>query len=319
MTSWWTSEGIVLGAKDGTAFTGDQRLMFGLDPQKDDYEIVDKEKKEKAIANVRNIRKRITEDKMQVLSIDDFKKRKLDPTTIVHLKGFGHEVEDKCDEEILKTLSKYQVLVWDGDEYDCTGFTRMVPKFLDANPKGECVAFKIDYEIDIFRESWAEKIERYPGRITLVSTDLKFPTLEDAKKLGVIEEMASASELSEGGKESWAQEYFVLGRVACHVTQSRSVICLGGGGITRHEGKVGIAKGAKWEVFNLRRKGNPTYHTVDADGWRDEKGNALMDWVRSLEKDTSMKIDTENDGLKYCLQASEDCLKAREEYCCSLL
>jgi len=284
---------IILGACDGTAFSGDQQKKFGVNEAGD---IQDPSKHEKAIASLQEIRKRITEAKARVLSLDDFIKNRIDPGSVVHLKGFGQGLEDKYEEDILKTISKYQVLVWDGDEYDTTGFTKMVPKFLDANAQGECVAFRLDYEVDDFKESWADVIEQYPSRISIVSIDLKFPSLVDAKRLGVLEEMAKAVELPD-----WAQEYFLLGRVACQATQSTLVISMGGGGISKSEAEAGIAIGVEWEVIDLRRapnSGNP----VDADGWRDEQGRALMDWVRNESGKVDSSIGIEKIGQRYRLR-----------------
>jgi len=284
---------IMPGGRDGTAFTEDQQSKFGVN---EEGVILDQSKYDGAIVLLQQVRQRMDAKKVQVLSLDDFMKRRIDAKSIVHLKGFGHGLEDKYQEETLKTISKYQVLVWDGDPYDITGFTKMVPKFLDTNKQGECIAFRLDYEVDDFKESWADVIEQYPGRISIVSIDLKFPSLVDARRLGVLEEMAKAAELPD-----WAQEYFLLGRVACQATRSSLVISMGGGGISKSEAVAGIAIGVEWEVIDLRRKPNPG-NPVGADGWRDEKGFALMDWIRNESGKAGSSIVVETSGRKYRLR-----------------
>jgi len=284
---------VILGARDGTAFSEGQQDKFGVNEAGD---IQDASKYEKAIASLQEVRQRMTEAKIRVLSLDDFIKKSMNPMSIVHLKGFGHGLEDKYEEDILKTIARYQVLVWDGDEYETTGFTKMVPKFLDANAQGECVAFKLDYEVDDFKESWADVIEQYPDRISIVSIDMKLPSLVDAQRLGVLEEMSNAAELPD-----WAREYFLLGRVACQATRSSLVISMGGGGISKSEAQAGIAVGVEWEIIDLRRApspGNPT----DADGWRDEQGRALMDWVRDESGKVGSSIRIETSGQTYRLR-----------------
>jgi hypothetical protein len=197
-------------------------------------------------------------------------------------------------DDVLATIKEKskKVLVWDGDEYDSDGFTKMVPKFLDANPDAQAVAFRLDYEVDDLKESWADIIEKYSGRISIVSVDLKFPGLVDAKRLGVLEEMAKASELPD-----WAQEYFLLGRVACQSTKSKLVISMGGGGISKSEAEAGMAIGVEWKILDLRRKGD------GPDGWRDEKGRALMDWVKTEMAKPESSILMEKTESMYSLRS----------------
>ena len=49
---------------------------------------------------------------------------------------------------------KCEMIVWDGDPFDESGFTKMVPKFLEANPQSKALGFKLDYDVDIFKEGW---------------------------------------------------------------------------------------------------------------------------------------------------------------------
>lgn len=53
-------------------------------------------------------------------------------------------MSDVYDADILKQLGATDALVWDGDPYHCSGFTKIVPQFLRASRKRIAVAFKID-------------------------------------------------------------------------------------------------------------------------------------------------------------------------------
>jgi len=167
---------------------------------------------------------------------------------VVHIKGFGSGIGNFYNDDVLALLKDCELLVWDGDDYEATGFTQVVPQFLKLKPSAKAVGFKLNYEVDIFKESWASVVEDFPERIAVVPVDLVPPDWKDAVPCGVADEMKKVGDLP-----LWAQEYFLLGRVACKFTGSKLVISLGGGGISAKEALAGIDDGMEWRIFALSR------------------------------------------------------------------
>ncbi|CAE7420010.1 MGAT4C [Symbiodinium natans] len=52
------------------------------------------------------------------------------PSEILHLKGFGGNVPGFFDKEAVAKASQSSLLVWDGDEFQETSFTRLIPDYL---------------------------------------------------------------------------------------------------------------------------------------------------------------------------------------------
>jgi len=205
------------------------------------------------------------------------------PESIVHVKGFANGLNGNTDDTILGEImhSKYEMMAWDGDLFEETGFTKMVPKFLETNSEAKALAFVLDYEIDDFWESWEQIIEQYPNRIRAVILDMKPPAWRDAADHGVIEEMKDVDGLPE-----WAQEYFLVGRLACKTTGSKKVISLGGGGITAHEAKASANSGMEWTIFALSRGRDEAYPTL-AD-WAAENLSSGVQLRRNLDPNEAM-------------------------------
>jgi len=99
------------------------------------------------------------------------------------------------------------MIVWDGDPLERTGFTNIVPKFLENDPQSKALAFVLDYEVDDFKESWEQVIEKYPNRIRVVAVDLKPPTWCDAVDSGIMEELKA---LQDQLKTAEALEDFIV-------------------------------------------------------------------------------------------------------------
>ena len=99
-------------------------------------------------------------------------------------------MEKLYDHDIIGALKESAVLiVWDGDNYDETGFTRLIPQFLRANLKGKAVAFAINYEVDFVKQDWEDIVNEFPGRLFVVPCALIAPDWEDAANHGITEEM----------------------------------------------------------------------------------------------------------------------------------
>merc|ERR1711924_309423 len=122
-------------------------------------------------------------------------------------------------------------------------------------------AFKINYEVDFMKEDWTSVVKEFPGRLFVVPCELIPPDWKDAARYGVTEEMKTVTDLPD-----WAQEYFLLGRLAIKVTGSKRVIALGGGGISANEASVGMRDGVEWTVYAVSRG-------------REEKFPTLLNWA----------------------------------------
>jgi len=155
----------------------------------------------------------------------------------------------------------WKMIVWDGDPFEETGFTKMVPKCLERNSQLKALAVVLDYEVDVFRESWEKVIDHYPGCIRVVAVDLKPPVWRDAADYGITDELHDVQ-----GLPDWAQEYFLMARLACKATGSKQVFSLGGGGISAHEATASTTDGAVWTIYALSRG-------------REEAHPALADWA----------------------------------------
>jgi len=312
--SWWTDDtqipgGLIQGGPEGT-FSEGQQEKFGVAPNGD---ILDEGKFKSAVERVCKARSRVTPDKLKVLTIRGMLDSKLLPEadSIVHVKGFGNGLSEAADDKVLTELVRCncKVLVWDGDLLENTGFTKMVPRFLDGrntNPKPWALAFVLDYEVDDFRESWAEVIEQYPGRIVVVAVDMKTPTWHDAANQGITDELKDTQ-----GLPDWAHEYFLVGRLACKTTGSKQVFSLGGGGIAAHEAKAGAKDGVVWTIYALSRGREEQYPTL-AD-WAAENPSSCVYLRRNLDPNEAQAFSKPEN--KEPLPAPSSCFTSCSETC----
>jgi len=293
---WWLDEqqlpgSLILGGPEGT-FSEGQQEKFAVNTVGD---VQDVDKFRIAVKSVCEVRKRVTADKLKVMTICNLHEDQWFPTPekIVHVKGFGSGLNGIMDEAVLDDIlhSTCEMIVWDGDPFEDTGFTKMVPKFLERNPQSKALAFVLDYEVDDFRESWEKVIERYPGRIRVVAVDLKPPIWRDAADYGITEELQDVQ-----GLPDWAQEYFLMGRLACKATGSKQIFSLGGGGIAAHEAKVSTNSGAVWTIYALSRGRKEAYPTL-AD-WAAENPSLGVVLRRDLDPDEAMAFCNERNRKK---------------------
>ena len=155
---WWLDEtvlpgGLRLGGTDGT-FSEDQQTKYGVDAAGN---VKNQATFQTAVEKVRGVRERVNTNKLKIYTVNDLHQAQWlpEPHAIIHLKGFGSGLTATCDQAVLEDIScsKCTMMVWDGDPFDETGFTKLVPKFLEANPQSKALAFKLDYEVDNFKES----------------------------------------------------------------------------------------------------------------------------------------------------------------------
>jgi len=283
---WWLDQeqlpgGLILGGPAET-FSEDQQEKFGVNA---DGDVQDEAKFTAAVANVRAVRTRVTSEKLKIMTVCNMHEDQWlpEPQSIMHIKGFGSGLNGKADKAVFKDISRIRckMIVWDGDALDGTGFTNMVPILLEHDPQSKALAFKLDYELDDFKESWQQVIEKYPNRIRVVAVDLKSPNWRDAADSGILEELKALQDLPE-----WAQEYFLLGRVACNATSSKKVFSLGGGGISKHEAMASANSGVAWTIYALSRGRNEAHPTL-AD-WAVEHPSSTVKLRRNLDPDEAL-------------------------------
>jgi len=283
---WWLDEeqfpgGLILGGEEGT-FSEGQQDKFGVNKNGD---VQDEAKFKTAVATVCAVRTRVTSDKLKVMTVHSMHEDQWlpDPELIMHIKGFGSGLNGNAHEAVLRDLSRSRckMIVWDGDALEATGFTNMVPKFLENDPQSKALAFVLDYEIDDFKESWEPVIEKYPNRIRVVAVDLKPTDWRDAADNGIMEELTALQDFPE-----WAQEYFLMGRLACNATRSKKVFSLGGGGISAHEARASANTGVAWTIYALSRGRNEAHPTL-AD-WAAENPCSGVKLRRDLDPDEAL-------------------------------
>jgi len=283
---WWLDEKqfpgcLILGGPQGT-FSEGQQDKFGVNHSGD---VQDETKFKVAVANVCAVRTRVTSDKLKIMTIRDMHEDRWlpEPQSIMHIKGFGSGLNGKADEAVLRDISRSgcKMIVWDGDPLEGTGFTNIVPNFLENDPQSKAVAFVLDYEVDDFKESWEQVIEKYPNRIRVVAVDLKPPKWCNAADNGIMEELEALH-----GFPAWAQEYFLMGRLACKATRSKKVFSLGGGGIAAHEARVSANAGVAWTIYALSRGRNEAHATL-AD-WAAENQSSSVKLRRDLDPDEAL-------------------------------
>jgi len=179
---------LILGGPNET-FSEDQQKKFGVNACGD---VQDETKFIAAVAKVHAVRTRVTSDKLKIMTVCNMHEDQWlpEPQSIMHIKGFGSGLNGKADKAVFKDISRSRCKMMDG-----TGFTNMVPTFLENDPQSKALAFKLDYELDDFKESWEQVIEKYPNRIRVVAVDLKPPNWRDAADSGILEELNALQDL----------------------------------------------------------------------------------------------------------------------------
>ena len=295
MAKQWNVEGadfsLHLGGPGGT-FSEGQQEKYGISP---DGEVKDLGKFKATLEKVHQVRNRVTADKLEVMKIPELANCDWlpEPISRVLIKGYGSGLPRASERVVLSDLlaTKCTMLVWDGDPFEDTGFTKMIPQFLQTNHVSKALAFVLDYEVDDFMESWADTIEQFPHRIRVVAVDMKPPFWGEAANYGITEELKDTE-----GMPEWAQEYFLLGRLACKLTSSKQVLSLGGGGISAHEAKVSAKSGVSWTIYALSRGRQEQFPTL-AD-WAAENPSPGIKLKRNLDPNEAMAFCSETNRKK---------------------
>ena len=168
-----------------------------------------------------------------------------DSAQIVHIKGFGNgidftsEFNSSARAEALKVIESVdaKTIVWDGDDFNQTGFTSLVPLCAASGIERRFVAFRRDdgASVKALQASWNEFAgsTRLPVTVVLVPHDVGVDGL---------------SSLDAESPLFWAQ----LGLVAIKCSGSQRSLCLGGGDTVVQEAL--LSPTVKFDVWCVKRR-----------------------------------------------------------------
>ncbi|CAE7310237.1 MGAT4C, partial [Symbiodinium pilosum] len=162
--------------------------------------------------------------------------------------------------EAVAAASQCSLLVWDGDDYEETSFTRLIPQYLRSRDNGRVVAFRIGDSLESFSQSWREVASAHPGRMAVVPVDPENLMDRLRRYEEELKDMPPAR-----------QRYVMLGRLAIEASGAKQVVALGGGSISQKEAELSCGEDIFWTVFALSR-GKP------------EQAPTLMDWAAANPK-----------------------------------
>ena len=120
---------------------------------------------------------------LQTISVAEFEEeiRGADPANIVHLKGFGWNMnlwEVLGGHMSLGVFALWYLrdcthLIFDGDNWQEGGFADIIVKWLMSHPTGRVYAFKFDSDIHdrVFQGSWLQFRDHIIPRMTVVVVD----------------------------------------------------------------------------------------------------------------------------------------------------
>ena len=203
--------------------------------------------------------------------------------TLVHYKGFGPFMDMHAyppPEEMLRTLSASDVLVFDGDDYSDNSFTFAIPKALELAEKEKrphpiLLAFKFKHDRDQFEKSWSRAVLPATFRDSIYCYLVKAEDIVVPKfyNPGQVANLPGAPCSLNQDQE----QYVALGTYAVHVTGqalgssgaplARRVIVWGGLYIVLRELQVNVALwGAEtppWTYYHASRtRPSPSGPTV---------------------------------------------------------
>eukprot|EP00037_Helgoeca_nana_P008137 m.72602 g.72602 ORF g.72602 m.72602 type:complete len:201 (+) comp18741_c0_seq1:92-694(+) len=167
---------------------------------------------------------------------------------LIHLKGFASRLNfadpatEALESAILKELAGAKAVVWDGDAYGDTSYTKLIPR-LPASTK--LIAFRRLSEVESFKASWSA--QGMLDRITLYAA----PDAITYDKLGII---------------------------ALQTTQATRVLTFGGGATVRAEFDQSLPH-VKFTVFRATRPnaaGNGTEECSLVELESDGKSNLVF-------------------------------------------
>ncbi len=186
---------------------------------------------------------------LQTISVAEFEEeiRGADPANIVHLKGFGWNMNPwevlgghmSLGAFALWYLRDCTHLIFDGDNWQEGGFADIVVKWLMSNPTGRVYAFKFGSDIHEpdFQGSWLQFRDHIIPRMTVVVVD----------KVRAWEQCSTAASSCQSFQEAddQQQNYAVLGHYALQCTHAWRILCIGGGAVVRTEAEMAVAADAE--------------------------------------------------------------------------
>lgn len=217
------------------------------------------------------------------ISVAELLDMELIPSNVVHITGFtdGIAAIEGARNQAVDKLANFSVLTWGGDHLQVKGFTVLVRDFLAGGAGKRVFAFRKANAPDRhsgFKQSWQALAEQYHGQFYIVEVDVEI----EAGRFGAREEVQAGGPAA--GLPGGAVKFFLLGRLATKITQTRRVVSLGGGGIVGCEMQCGLKDEARWTVYALnrgRREDNPTLLDVAAC-------NPIVELVRNVDPNEAM-------------------------------
>lgn len=209
----------------------------------------------------------------------------LPPSLIFHLTGFSEKAAfvDQACQEALGRIQSFSVLTWGGDYSNADGFTALIPLFLAGGAGRRAIAFRIkdtDNQHADFKKSWNDLAERYLGAFFIVELDKsidfdRFPVRKDTQPGGLAANLGGGT------------EFFIRGRCAAKISQTKRVIALGGGGIVGCDMLCSLQDQMRWTVFALSRG-------------RKEQNHSLMDLSAGKPEVELIRGIDPNEDLAFC-------------------
>jgi hypothetical protein len=172
----------------------------------------------------------------------------------VHIKGFGSRLQfgDPATEEmvadILSSLTRAKLVVWDGDPLRPDSFTALIPKVValqrSLGKNVRLAAFRRDNPESVasFKNSWVEFARQLedPIHLILVPDDMKSSTTTPQQN-------QNQTVAGGGSPRVWAE----LGLIAFEHSHARRSVVLGGGDTCRIE--VGLSPSVRFDVWCATR------------------------------------------------------------------
>merc|ERR1712232_1206510 len=177
------------------------------------------------------------------------------------------------DKAMAQIGASCNAIAWDGDNPKPDGFTALVESFLQNSPDHLAIAFKDSEKLETFKEKWKQQLKKYRSQIIIVPVD----KVTHKARFGLDTEEKHVSMLSDEPRK-----FYFLGRIALKATQSKKVICVGGGGIGSKEAEASFADGVNWTVLAVSR-GRREEHPTIFDWALAQRDNDKVTLIKGIE------------------------------------
>lgn len=204
-----------------------------------------------------------------------------------YVTGFSSNIKSCYNKSAVTRLSYNGLLALDGDAFDASGYTGIIPDFLmqppDRNkPPRKVVVFLLAHQVEA-RDSWKQIGADFPGRVFVCIVDLD----KDVEP-SVYQELSRVKALCKA-----SQDAYLLSRTVIKATKAKRVLALGGDSVVAHVAEATVMENVpkylqvKWVVFALGRGRREQSRSVA--NWASETKSPLMDcFKRGLDKDESL-------------------------------